>query len=406
MNAREWPRVPVGLDAQHWLTRSGCRRVLVVAHTVVSCQRLLDVAAYIEDDPRLQLVFTVAPDLFNRPVTRYLERLGASVLPWELATRETFDLALAASYTALHEVHAPLVVLAHGAGHGKPVRPPERGGPVLTQPPVYGLDAQRLTHNGRVIASAVVLATEGELDVLRRQCPEAEDVAVIAGDPCYDRLLASEPHRREYRRVLGVDERQELVVLASTWGHDGLFGYWPDLFPLLVQQLPAKRFRVGALLHPAIWEAHGHRQVRAWLRDCQEAGLLLLDPTDDWRGMIVAADHVVGDHGSVTAYAAAIGRRVMLLSGLDVASTSGSPQALVAASAPRLDPRQSIGAQLGTPAALDRQAVTAALTSRPGDASIVLRRVMYRLLNLSQPGRHRRTEPAPVPRTLSVKIQP
>ncbi|GAB3816771.1 hypothetical protein [Micromonospora zhanjiangensis] len=368
-----------------------------MAHTIASCHRLLDVIDLLESDPRVQLVFTVAPDVFNHQVQRFLDRSGALVLPWHQAARERFDLGLAAAHGGLHQLHAPLLLMAHGAGHGKRVRPGPYGGPVLADPPVYGLDAQRLIHGGRVLPTALALSHDQELEVLRRQCPEAVEAAVVVGDPCADRLVASLPWRRDYRRGLGLGERQELVVVSSTWGRDGVFGRWPDLLPQLMTQLPPDRYRIAALLHPAVWDAHGHRQIRAWLRDCLDSGLLLPDPTEDWRGPVVAADHLIGDHGSVTAYAAAIGCPALLLPGLRSVPAAGTPQHLLAASASRLDPRRPLPPQLSRAAGVDRQAMMAALTSRPGDAGVLLRRTMYRLLQLTEPGRHRKTGPVPVP---------
>lgn len=401
MSTHEWSRVPIGIDASRWVTRIGCRTVLIVAHTIVSCQRLLDVAELLEEDPRVQTVFTVPPDAFNPGVTQHLRRLGALVLPWEQAVRERFDLALAASYGGLSDLHAPLMVMAHGAGYGKPTQPTGRGPAMSALPPVYGLDSQRLTRNGEVLAAAIALSCDDQLDILRRQCPEALPVAVVTGDPCFDQLVASLPERERYRRALGVDTEQELVVVSSTWGRTGLFGNWPDLLPLLLDQLPAQRFRVAALLHPAVWCAHGHRQVRAWLRSCREAGLILLDPEEDWRSLVVSADHVIGDHGSVTAYSAALGRHVLHLApGLE-AVTSGSAQELVINSASRLDPRRPLLPQLRSVRTVDQAAVARMITSRPGQAGPLLRQTMYRLLQLTEPGRHRRATPVPVPRLRS-----
>ncbi|MFD0967601.1 hypothetical protein [Plantactinospora endophytica] len=364
----------------------------------MNCHRLLDVAELLEEDQRIQTVFTVAPDTFNRGVAGHLRRLGALVLPWPQAVRERFDLVLAASYGGLTDLHGPLMVMAHGAGRGKATRPGGRAGPVLTSPPVYGLDAQRLTRNGEVLASAIALSHENELDILRRQCPEALPVAVVTGDPCFDVLAASMPERGRYRQVLGVDEDQELVVVSSTWGRTGLFGKWPELLPLLMEQLSGQRFRVAALLHPAVWCAHGHRQVRAWLRNCREAGLLLLDPEDDWRSLLVAADHVIGDHGSVTSYAAALGRNILHLAPGLTAVTPGSAQEAVIGGARRLNPDGPILDQLRSAYPLDPAVVASRLTSRPGQAGPLLREAMYRLLRLPEPGRHRRSSPVPVPR--------
>ncbi|MFK3984442.1 hypothetical protein ACI2K4_29225 [Micromonospora sp. NPDC050397] len=356
---------------------------------------------YLEDDPRIQVVFTVAPDVFNGEVPAYLSGLGALTLPWDQAIRERFDLAIAASYGGLRELHAPLVVMAHGAGHGKRVCPGPQGGRVLADPPVYGLDAQRLVDGGRVLPAALVLSHDSELKVLRRQCPEALETAVVVGDPCFDRLAASLGWRDRYRQALGVDDGRELVVVSSTWGRNGLFGHAPDLLPTVMTQLPQDRFRVAALLHPAVWAAHGRRQVRAWLTDCLAAGLLLPDPTQDWRAVVVAADYVIGDHGSVTAYSAAIGRRVLLLPGLGVSVASGSPQHLVSVTAPKLDLEQPLTSQLEGAKAVNSDAVRWALTARPGNAAVLLRRTMYELLRLGEPGRHRQVDPVPVAHLLS-----
>ncbi|WP_203787514.1 hypothetical protein [Paractinoplanes rishiriensis] len=345
----------------------------------------------------MQVVFTVAPDVFNRGVENYLRRLGALVVPWSQAVRERFDLALAASYGGLAEIHAPLVVMAHGAGFGKRARPLDRGGPVAGKPPVYGLDTQRLVRAGRVLPSALVLAHESEREVLRRQCPAALPVAWVAGDICYDRLVRSRAQRAGYRRALGLGDAESLVVVSSTWGRSGSFAAAPDLLPRLMTGLPAGHFRIAALLHPAVW-AHGQRQVRAWTSDCRAAGLLLPGPTEDWRAVVAAADYVIGDHGSVTAYAAAAGVPVLCVADDEPSrAVPGTAQELVTRRAGRLRLDRPLAEQLCNAPPVDAATVAARLTSHPGKAAQRLRRLLYRLLDLAQPGRHRRVAPVSVP---------
>ena len=394
---QEWLPAPIGIDAYRWISRAGCRTVLVAAHTLVSCHRLLDVVDLVESDPRVQVVFTVPPDVFAGGVDEYLRKLGALVMPWRQAVRERFDLALAASYGGIHELHAPLAVMAHGAGYGKPVRPPAHGGELAARTMVYGLDPQRLVRDGRVLPDAVVLAHENEREILRCQCPEAVPAAAVAGDICFDRLVASGARRDDYRRAIGVDAHQKLVVVSSTWGRDGMFGGVPDLLPTIVAGLPAPGFRVLALLHPAVWGAHGQRQVRAWTRDCRAAGLLLPGPTDDWRAFVAAADYVIGDHGSVSAYAAATGVPVLRLAGTGAPSTPESAQAFVLGNAATLDLARPLPEQLARASRPDPAQAAAALTSRPGQATRLLRELLYRLLDLPEPGRHRQAGPVPVP---------
>jgi hypothetical protein len=398
MKAEDWLPSPIGIDAPKWITRASCRTVLIVVHTLVSGQRLLDVADYIESDPRVQVAFAIAPDGFNHAVPEFLRDLDALVLPWAQATRERFDLALAAGYGGLEKIHAPLVVLAHGARYGKHTRRLDDGGLTLGNGPVYGLTSQHLVRDGRVLAAAVVLAHEDDRELLRRQCPEALPVTVVAGDPCFDRLLASLPSRDRYRRALEIAEDQKLVVVASTWGREGLFGYLPDLLPQTMTQLPAEQYRVAALLHPAVWSGHGIRQVRTWLRDCREAGLILLDPREDWRALVVAADYLIGDHGSVTSYAAAIGRPILHLApARPTLITPGSVQELVTSKATRFDLRRPLEPQLLAARTLHRDGIASALTSRPGQASTLLSRTLYELLRLPEPARHRQPLPVPVP---------
>ncbi|GAA2640140.1 hypothetical protein Adu01nite_75400 [Paractinoplanes durhamensis] len=354
---------------------------------------------------RVQVVFTVAPDVFNADVNAHLQRLGALVVPWQQAIRESFDLAIAASHGGLHELHAPVMLMAHGAGRARLLLSSAQGTLPGAEPTVYGLDAPRLVRDGRVVASALVLSHENELLVLARQCPDALRVAVVAGDPCFDRLMGSLSQRGYYRRALGLSDRQRLVVVTSTWGTDGLFGGVPELLPALMDQLPPDRFRVALLLHPAISGAHGHRQVAAWTRACRDAGMMLADPADDWRAYVAAADHLIGDRGSVTAYGAAVGLPVLRVSASDGGRTAaGSPQSLVLKSVDRLDITKPLRAQLMAARPVDHRQVTTAITSRPHRSGRLLRGAMFRLLGLVNRSGSRNFTPVgvPIPRPVGV----
>jgi hypothetical protein len=396
MNDQQWREVPVGPSAQRWVTRKDCRTVLVATHTVVAGQRLLDVVGLIEDDPRIQVVYTRMPDVFGRGVAEFLTSIDALEIPWEQARHERFDLALAAAYGCVDQIHAPLMELPHGASFGK------RG---QGTGPVYGLDAGRLLHDGQVVPASLVLSHESQLEVLRRQCPTAVDVAVVAGDPCLDRMVASVPLRGEYRRALGVGPDRELVVIASTWGRHSLFERFEKYLPTLLARLDPERYEVAMLVHPAVWFGHGRRQVRAWLSAARNAGMLLIEPDVDWRAAVLAADFVLGDHGSTTTYAAALGRPV-LCTDLPVEELNpDSPQAFLGMHAPRFARSRPLPDQFRDAVAWQKSLppgdIAARLTSRPGQAHRLLRWEMYRLLGLSVPGRHRAPEPIPVPPGLS-----
>jgi hypothetical protein len=396
MGEQEWRQVPVGPDAQQWVTRTECKSVLVAAHTLVSTQRLMDVVGLIETDQRVQLVFSKAPAVLGDGVIEYLNSVGALEIPWAQAVRENFDLALAAAYASIDRVHGPVMVMQHGAAHGK-----RSGGTGQ----VYGLDAGRLLRDGRPVPATLVLSHDADLDILAEQCPQALDIALVAGDPCYDRMVASLPHRDEYRWALGVRPGRELVVVASTWGRHSLFGRLERYLPSLLKQLDPARYEVAMMLHPGAWAAHGNRQVKAWLSGARAAGLQLVEPYVDWRAATIAADYVIGDHGSTTVYAAALGKPV-LCTDLPISQLNpASPQAVLGVAAPRLVRGRPVEAQLRAAAAwqqsLPKGDIAARLTSRPGQAHQLFRREMYRLLGLSMPGRHRAPEPIPTPEPMA-----
>ena len=388
MTGMEWRQVPVGLDAERWITRTGCKTVLVVVHTITTGQRLADVVRLVECDLRIQVIFTAAPDVFSNGVSDFLRDLGGVVISWEQATRIPFDLALAAAYGSVHELHAPLIVMPHGAGYNKLAVRRRYGGAAVSRG-VYGLDPQSIVHGGSVVPTAIVLSHDADLALLGRQCPEALPVAVVAGDPCYDRILASYSRRPAYRRALRAGDAQKLVVIVSTWGSQSLFGRAVTLLDRMLTEFSPDEYRVVALMHPNVWFGHGPRQVRAWLSGAVDRGLRLVPPSSDWLGALIAADLIVGDHGSVAVYGAAAKVPVMLAGFPADDVFPGSASALLASSAPRLREDHPLGqqladAQIGYRASVS-DLVAARITSEPGRFSQNMRRLVYRVLGLNQP---------------------
>jgi hypothetical protein len=403
VSGMKWRQVPVGPDAERWITRTGCKKVLVVVHTVTMGQRLAEILPLFETDNRVQVVFTAAPHAFGNGVASLLRRLDGARIPWEQATRSTFDLALAAGYPSVHELRTPLIVVPHGASHNKLVMAHDACGAVAARG-VYGLDPQHLLRGKRVIPDAIVLSHRADLAVLGRQCPEAVPAAEVIGDPCCDQMAISKPLRAAYRQAMGVAEGTRLVVTASTWGTGSLFGQLTDLHDRLLAELPPDRYEVVALMHPNVWFGHGPRQVRAWQSSAMRRGLGRVSPDSQWLGVLLAADVVIGDAGSSSAYAAAAGLPVIIGTFPDEDVASGSAAALLAAAAPRLRLDQPIARQLAD--AMERhdgklsESVAARITSEPGQFSRNMRRLIYRMLGLTQPPSIPVTFPAEMPRVI------
>ncbi|MEU8759081.1 hypothetical protein [Streptomyces sp. NPDC048659] len=260
-----------------------------------------------------------------------------------------------------------------------------------------------MLHEGRPLASDTVLSHPEQLDRLRRDCPEAAATAVLAGDPCFDRMLALRPRRPMLRRAFGAGDGRRLVVLNSTWGRTSLLGSpgFPALLRELTETLPLDEYRLCAVLHPNIWYGHGPGQVRRWLRRAEDSGLTLVDPLGPWRQAVAAADCVLGDHGSVTYYAAALGRPVLLGAFAHEDLDPASPVAALGRAAPALRPGVPLRAQVDAvvdghvPGRYDGFA--AALTSDPGESARLLRTLFHARLRLPEPARPARLDPLPVP---------
>jgi hypothetical protein len=389
-------------EAREWLTVLGSRKVLAVAHTVTYAKRLLDVLDVLEGDFRVQVVFTVPPHVFGAGVKAFLARRGCATVPWDQAVRNDYDLALTAGPGGIEQVRAPLITMPHGAGYLKRITGTADDG-------VAGMRRRDLFPGGRAPA-AVVLPHRDELDELRRHCPPAVPFAHVVGDPVHDRIVASRARRGAYRTALGLRAGQKLLVAVSTWGPRSSFARFEALLPRLMSELPARGFRTAVLLHPNAWAAHGPWQINAWLARCRQAGISLVPPEADWRSVLVAADWVLGDHGSVTLYSLLTQAAVLLATPTpDDEVNPASPAAALALAVPTLTASHPLLEQLQYAAAErrdeERAAITARITSEPGRFNSRMRRLMYRVMRLGEPAHRPATVPLPKPPPLDTAAQ-
>ncbi|MFH9350928.1 hypothetical protein [Kitasatospora sp. NPDC017646] len=390
------PSHPHVWPADRWNTRPVKARVLAVARTLTSATRVLDVLTLLHPDG-IERYFTVNPGsaFADRALDDFLHGLpGYTVLDWEDAVRRRFDLAVAcAVHASMHRLDAHLVVLPHGAGYNRLVT--ESTGDTVS---AAGLSRHELTHRGRVFVDVLGLSHPEQLDRLRFSCPEALDVARVVGDPCFDRILRSERSRDGYRAALGAVDGRRLVVVNSTWSEHSLFGRHPDLPQRLVRRLPADEYTVAVVLHPNVWSRH---DPEALLDDARRMGLRLIPPHQGWQAALVAADCLIGDHGSVSVYGAALERRTLLVATGAAELDPRSPSYAFGQNAPALDPDGDLAAQLELALARDRTDLSD-LTDRSlahrGESARVLRPLLYSFLDgLDEPADEPVLPPYPRP---------
>ncbi|MFF4171092.1 hypothetical protein [Streptomyces sp. NPDC001744] len=387
-----------------------------MVHNVTSAGRLLDLLPLFHDDFRVQvLVTSTGSSAFQGGIRELFRDLQLPELPWRQALSTPVDLAVSASFGGeIDLIQGNLTVLSHGVGYTKRLGKPGAGsrepGAGSREPgagsrePTFGLSPEWLLSDGKPFADGLVLSHPEQLERLGRICAEAVPAAVLAGDPCFDRMLAARPYRDRFRRALGVRRGQRLVVLNSTWNPEGLFGsggqdVLPGLLPRLTAELPADDYRLAAVLHPNIWYGHGPGQVRAWLDRARRGGLTLIDPVHAWRQALLAADLVLGDFGAVSYYAAALGTPVLLAADGAGLLDDEAPLAEFVRHAPRLDPYGPLLPQVERGIAAHRPdpAPAGFVTSEPGRSAALLRRHFYALMDLPEPPGPASLEPLPLP---------
>ncbi|WP_307818424.1 hypothetical protein [Streptomyces sp. MBT62] len=389
----------MGQDAHRWSTFPGDRLLVVAARTVTSTVRILEsLPALLRGDGRVAVVFAYDhTSAFNAGVLELLHSAGCRVTPWEQLEHIRPDLILSASENVeIPEGDCPVLVLPHGIGFQKFV-PDSRS----ERDRLSGVVADSLLETGRAWLAVSHPAQEEQLLATH---PKAAGRTLLVGDPCFDELTASGALRDTYREALGLNEHQRLVVVSSTWGPTSLLGRHPDLPSRLLGELPFDAYQVAAIIHPNVWSAHGAWQIRTIQAPALDAGLLLIPPVHAWRPALVAADVVIGDHGSVTLYGAAIGKPVALAAFGDDA-VRGTAVHDLAAAAPRLDPRGSLPRQVENVVdghTSDRYAaVVQRAFAEPGQALARLRSALYGLLKLQEP-----FVPPPAPLLLPVPDPP
>lgn len=376
-------RVPVGSDAGRWSTFHGEKTLVVAARTVTSTVRVLEcLPALLRGDGRVTVVFAHDPtSAFNDGVLDLLHDAGCRVIPWEQVGDAEPDLILTASENIdAPEGHCPVLVLPHGIGFQKRVPDARAPGDRLS-----GIVPDSLLESGR---AWLAISHPGQEEQLLSSHPKAAGRTLLVGDPCFDELLVSADRAGSFRRALGVPDKHRLVVLSSTWGPTSLFGQDPGLAARVLAALPYDEFRVAAIVHPNVWSGHGSWQIRNILAPALDAGLMLIPQIHAWRSALVAADVVVGDHGSVTLYGAALGKPV-LLGAFGSDAVPGTAVAALGRAAPRLDAHDDVHGRIVS--ALDGQrpelfaTVAEGAFHQPGRALPRLRTALYGLLGLPEP---------------------
>lgn len=385
-------------ESSYWYSMPHDRTVLAVVRTVTTTLTLIDLLPDLLEDSRVQTVFTIMPRQrdanFEKHMRQLIAEAGVREVPWEEATGKRFDLVITASYEGLlSELSGPILILNHGAGFAKYLALPQDGRVPVRED---GSDS-----------TTMVLSHSEQRAYFAAEQDERVSF-LVGGDPWRDRLWASSHLRERYRAALGVPDGARLLAVSSTWGEYSLIATNPDLPAKLLSQLACDEYRVALILHPNVWFGHSTWQIRTWLRDAIDAGLVLAPPRDAWRGILVAADVFVGDHGSVMLHAAGLEKPVCFGCEPNDELIDGGPSAELEARAPWLDPYSPLAAQIELVIADHDPAWTRSTLERvfehPGESHAILRRAIYAQLELDEPDGHPRVPAVDLPQAIHRNV--
>ncbi|WP_157529623.1 hypothetical protein [Nocardia sp. NRRL S-836] len=314
------------------------------------------------------------------------------MLTWQEARQHTWDAVLAAYITKrLAKIRGPLFVIPHGVGYNR------RRFASTRDDSSVGLSRYEHTYQGRAFATRIGLSHEEQRS---RLFEGARDRAVVIGDPVLDKLVASVVLAPQIRQSLKAGSRR-LIVFSSTWGRcSALRSAQRDLIRHLLAQLPADEYVVAMLLHPNVWHGESEVEIRSQLADEIDSGLLLIDH-NTWQAPLVAAHLVIGDHGSVTAYAVALGLPVLLAADGATELDPGSPVHDLHTALPHLCTRSELRSQIEQ--AIDNhdptlwKPYTTEIFGLPGEGLKATLAVLFELMKLPMPARPPRPKPVRLP---------
>lgn len=387
-------------DHSKWATFPDQCVVLAIVRTLTSAIVLLDTLKLFRGNSDVQVRFALDSETaFNAGV----EELLAEIVPGQLTALQDVGsqqpcLVLTASENVdLSPFTCPIVLVQHGIGFNKYV-PDSRTGALR----LSGIPRPEFTEWPNL---STLLGHPAQRDqLLAAGFHTLAKTSEVVGDPAHDAMRASGHLRDRYRAALGVGEGQTLVTITSTWGQESLIGRHQRLPRSLLAELPHDTHRVALVLHPNSWSWHSPWHLHTTFADELEAGLLLIPPERGWGATMVAADVVIGDHGSVTLYAAAIRRPVLLASDGGADGVADTTAEELRSLAPRLAVDAPLAPQIHH-AIVDHRSddydVLAAHTFAHVDgAHTRLRDILYQRLGRRPPAPHpwRPALPPPEPR--------
>lgn len=335
---------------------------------------LEDLRALFADDGRLRFFKTVRPNLNREDRRRGLALLHCRHVPYRLAKLLPWDLLVLADHPTdqIDDLATRFGVLRipHGIG-GKMVN----GHDYMYGPALYG-------RGGRLRYSCIFEASAVRRDKFVAAQPGLRDIVKLVGDLRLDRLRATP-------RAAPSDAAKAVVVIASSWNEGNLLRKMGPALLAAAATL-ADRYTFVVRPHPHYFNSAFRSDWPARLQEWETRGLEISPQEHDLAEALVPASVVICDDlSSVVLYAAALGKRLILVRSDSPAIAPDSFAARLAALVPALRRAEDLGATLDTvlrtSPSPEVAGLAAEINSRPGESAALVRTEFYRLLHLPAP---------------------
>lgn len=286
--------------ALHLMPRSrDTRDVLLLCQNGLMAEHLGPVQDCAADDARLRFFVTYPKnDDTRHEIARIHERLPFPRISLRRAHVRPWDLIITADHghpELADRRRSPVLFTGHGVA----------GKVVAGESGDYRYGPRAFLDDGSPRYSRMLEASRTTRARVVRERPVLDGVVSLVGSLQDDALLAQLAHRDAIRRRLGYTPEDRVVFVLGTWGPQSLFHTIGDALIENARSLQ-DRFRFVLSAHP-----HEYRPRRAgarvwgeYLRQLDEPGMRVRDPSEDWIPYLVACDVVVTDHSALAARAA------------------------------------------------------------------------------------------------------
>ncbi|MFP4472726.1 MAG: CDP-glycerol glycerophosphotransferase family protein [Candidatus Omnitrophota bacterium] len=221
--------------------------------------------------------------------------------------------------------------------------------------------------------------------------PQFDEVIKVVGLLQNDKMLDKYNHRSRLRHKIGLTTDKPAVFILSTWGPYCLFNMHGDKFLKKINSLTSE-YDFILNIHPREHRPQP-KNKRVWgnyLRTQKKEGILFREPEDDWVEYMIVADIVISDFTSLCLNTALLKKPIIFVPFPENVVVKNCLITELKTIAPTLKPdfsdlKEKLEGSLHNYPLDKLEEFSKKVNSCPGQASELMKKEIYKLLELPQP---------------------